>query len=337
MGRTPTSQTLDRVLHTLYAAQMHGRWSLPAMEQDAGVPRRTLEAALRDLALLDLPEHHLEPLGVFLRDEEALADPEVDENRVPVLPVDPDHDAAFDLAPDEVLVTDYAHPWLRTPPRITVPHALLLLDRLAAVAEIGDEELTEGARTLSEKIRAGVVRTAGAPAQRMLWAVEVPDDEPDHDPNVVTTLRRAIDLYRVTVTTWDDGATRELDPVDVVAHDGRTYLWAHEPGTDRFVAVAVARIEQLEVTAEPSRRPARIPPFDRYAGIGADFAIRVRLSADAAWVPRYYRCRDVEHHDDGTVSVTLDAPSKEWAIRFVRRMGVRALGATFADLNPPNA
>lgn len=331
MGRTPTSQTLDRVLHTLYAAQMHGRWTLAAMERDAGVPRRTLENALRDLARLDLPEHHLEPFGVFLRDEEALADPEADENRVPVLPADPDYDTAFDLAPDEVLVTDYAHPYLRTPSRITVPHALLLLDRLAAVAEIGDEELTEGATTLSEKIRAGVVRTAGAAAQQMLRAVEVPDDEPDHRPGIVTTLRRAIDQHRVAVTTWDDGATRELDPVDVVAHDGRTYLWAHEPGTDRFVAVAMARIERVEITAEPSRRPARTPPFDRYAGIGADVAFRVRLSAHAAWVPRYYRCRDVEHHDDGTVSVTLDAPSKEWAIRFVRRMGARATASRAND------
>ena len=317
MARPTMPTDLRRVFEVLLTVHQRGASDVESLAKEFGFSGADrLEGLLRGFGDIDLAP--IDPVSweVFVGDDEP---------------------GELHVAPGTVQV-EAAHPLFATPPRLTVAHALMILSGLQAVADLGDPELSRAADSLGRKLRDQVVRTASPAARVLLDSLLIPPDDDGPQAELVSALRKAAGRHRARLGLWsdDDAAdggqgnggvvTVVVDPVSVVADDGRTYLHAYDAQNRVFAAIPMYRVVSVEILDEPTETPRRVPPFDRRAplpGMSAQepITVRLRLAAAAAWVPEYYDCTVLERHDDGSFTLELTAPSRQWLVRFLRRLG----------------
>lgn len=313
MAAPRVSDDLRRALELLLVAHQRGPTELSALAREFGLASaERLDALLRGFADLDLAPLDVTPWEVFLTSADG----------------EPGEAGTGARAASTVVDVPATNAWFATPPRLTLEQAVLLLVGLQAVAEV-DPGLCRAAAGLGAKLRTRIVATAGREAQGLVDALLVAppgDGEPHPADAVAATLREAADLHRrVIVETWDgvgEVRRRALDPVRVVAHDGRPYLHAWDRATGSAEAVPLHLVTRVEVLEEAVALPRRLPVFEPPRGPSDGGAtVRLRLAADAAWVPEYYDATVVDRAEDGSFTLELTAPDTDWLVRLVRRLG----------------
>lgn len=312
MAAPRVSDDLRRALELLLVVHQRGPTQLAALAREFGLASaERLEAVLRGFADLDLAPLDVTPWEVFLTSPAG----------------EPGRNDADAQASATVVDVPAANTWFATPPRLTLEQAVLILVGLQAVAEV-DPGLRRAAADVGAKLRSRVVATAGREAHAVVDAllVEPPDGgEPHQVDAVAAAMREAAGRRRVLVETWDgvgEPRRRVLDPVRVVAHDGRTYLHAWDGAIGAAEAVPLHLVTHVETLDEPVALPRSLPAFEPLRGpADGRVTVRLRLAAGAAWVPEYYDATVVDRADDGTFTLELTAPDTDWLVRLVRRLG----------------
>jgi predicted DNA-binding transcriptional regulator YafY len=138
------------------------------------------------------------------------------------------------------------------------------------------------------------------------------------------TRRRRLHL-RYVVPSRDETTERDVDPMRLIAVEGRWYLegWCH-----RAEAVRLFRLDR--VVGVDVLDTAGVPP-ENAAGRDADEAlfnpspddlvVTLDLAPQARWVAEYYPVDDLEERSDGWLRVRLRAASPGWVPRLVLRLG----------------
>lgn len=123
----------------------------------------------------------------------------------------------------------------------------------------------------------------------------------------------------------DEESDRVVDPVDVVAIDGRWYLdaWCHRAGGMR--RFRVDRLVSVEETGEPAEH-APAPPAATAAFVPGPDAVVARLAVDPAgmWVVEAVPDLGTSPLPDGRTEVRLGVASTVWFERLLLRLGPHA-------------
>ncbi|HUN34177.1 MAG TPA: WYL domain-containing protein [Trebonia sp.] len=133
---------------------------------------------------------------------------------------------------------------------------------------------------------------------------------------------------RYYVPGRDEATERDVDPMRLLAVDGRTYLegWCHRAEGVRLFRLD--RVLDLTVLDEPSRVPESAEPVDVDAGLfrpsPTDVLVVLDVSPVARWVAEYYPCESVTPAPDGPegwTRVSLRTPDTGWVARLALRLG----------------
>jgi proteasome accessory factor C len=142
---------------------------------------------------------------------------------------------------------------------------------------------------------------------------------------------------RYYVPGRDEATERDVDPMRLLAVDGRTYLegWCHRAEGVRLFRLD--RVLELTVLDDAARVPESAEPVDVDAGLfrpsPTDVLVVLDVSAAARWVAEYYQCESVTAAPDGPdgwTRVSLRTPDTGW----VRRLALR-LGGDGRIVSPP--
>lgn len=127
------------------------------------------------------------------------------------------------------------------------------------------------------------------------------------------------------VATRDESTTRDVDPLRVVAVDGRWYLqgWCYR--ADDVRTFRIDRISAVEVLTIPASPPegVQLPPVAPkvFAPSDDDLTVELMLTPAAAWVADNFPIEHAEQHEDGSTTVTLKVADPTWVVRLVWRLG----------------
>jgi len=142
---------------------------------------------------------------------------------------------------------------------------------------------------------------------------------------------------RYYVPGRDEATERDVDPMRLLAVDGRTYLegWCHRAEGVRLFRLD--RVLELSVLDEAARVPESAEPVDVDAGLfrpsPTDVLVVIDVSAAARWVAEYFPCESVTPAPEGPqgwTRVSLRTPDTGW----VRRMALR-IGGNGRVISPP--
>ena len=145
-------------------------------------------------------------------------------------------------------------------------------------------------------------------------------------PELLERLRTAArERRRVAIEYYsfarDEQTTREIDPHQVFADQGRWYVaaWCHRAKGERIFRVdRISRAEALDVGFEPP------PPTDRagtfHPGPDAPRVV-LDLESDARWVAEHYPYEDLEALGDGRLRITLTVTARPWLERLLLSLG----------------
>lgn len=236
-----------------------------------------------------------------------LIDIDLDGDRITLL--DPQvFDRPLRLTRDEGLALLVAVRALSDVPGLTDRDAL---DRVLAKLEIavgGDGELAEVSSSVA-------VTLEGAQSEEM------------------TTIRRAlVEGRRLHLThiggSRDELTERDVDPIRLVAREGRWYLeaWCHLAEAMRLFRVdRIQAVTILDIAASP---PPTAIPRDLAEGLfqpsPEQQLVELLLHDGAQWVADYYPCEYVRTAAGRDLRVGLRTPDTGWVCSLVLRLGGRA-------------
>ena len=220
------------------------------------------------------------------------------------------------------------------PLRLAVDEASALLIALRMLAETGGEGDRDAVSRLIAKIEtaAGV---AAAPSSQ----VTVQQFDSKRVRAVAATLNDALSRGRRVHLrhynpTRDEDTERDVDPMRLLAVEGRTYLegWCRRAESVRLFRLD--RVLNVDVLDVPKEVPEAAEPRDIDAGLfrpsESDILAELELSPDARWVAEYNPCESVTELPDGRLRIGLRTPDTTW----VRRLALR-LGEDARVVSPP--
>jgi proteasome accessory factor C len=215
---------------------------------------------------------------------------------------------------------------IERPLRLAADEASALLVALRMLEDVGggDAAVVEGviAKLVTASGGTGVCADA---ASAHVTVVSAPDAE-GHAERLRAALagRRRVHL-RYYVPGRDEATDRDVDPMRLLAVDGRTYLegWCRRAeGVRLFRLDRVLELTVLDVAASV---PETAQAVDVDAGLfqpsPSDVLVVVDVSAVARWVPEYYPAESVEELGDGWLRVSLRTPDTRWVRRLALRLG----------------
>ncbi|MBV7295472.1 WYL domain-containing protein [Corynebacterium sp. TAE3-ERU12] len=181
---------------------------------------------------------------------------------------------------------------------------LLILRALIGMPDVADPAVV---RSAEQKLR------AVAPRAFQRFSVLLDLDSQQRSPlEVATTVRRAVDSRRVLeIDYWsgsDERSTRQVNPVQLRAVDGFTYLYATDRVTDNGEQVKpkTFRLDRIESARVLDEAAARITsespdPEDPHGFLAEDEAewVPVRIADGWTWVSEYDPVVDIEPAEDG--------------------------------------
>jgi proteasome accessory factor C len=231
---------------------------------------------------------------------------------------------------------------LDRPLRLAADEANALLMALRMLADVTGERDSDVESSQQFPVASVIAKleaaAAGltAPASRL--AVVGADDDRAMAERLRTALagRRRVRM-RYYVPGRDEATERDVDPMRLLAVDGRTYLegWCHRAEGVRLFRLD--RVLELAVLDEAARVPDWAEPVDLDAGLfrpsPTDVLVVLDVSAAARWVAEYYPCESVTpapEGPEGWTRVSLRTPDTGW----VRRLALR-LGGDGRVISPP--
>jgi proteasome accessory factor C len=210
------------------------------------------------------------------------------------------------------------------PLRLGADETSALLVALRMLAELtGLGENSALSRTIV-KLEAAAGEAA-APAAQV--AVQVDRHAED---SVLARAREALDHGRRVHLSYyvpgrDEATERDVDPMRLLAVEGRTYL---EGWCRRAEAVRLFRLDRvlgIEVLAVAADVPQDAAPHDVDQGLfqpsPEDLRVVIDLAPLGRWVAEYYPCESVTDLGEGRLRVTLRTPDTGWVRRLALRLG----------------
>jgi proteasome accessory factor C len=210
------------------------------------------------------------------------------------------------------------------PLRLGVDEASALLVALRMLAGLpGMGERSALARTTA-KLEAAA-GAAGEPAAQV--AVQLTSQG---GQAVQKRLSQALDEARRLHLSYyvpgrDEATERDVDPMRLLAVEGRTYLegWCRRAGAVRLFRLD--RILAAQLLDVPAQVPAEAEPVDLDQGLfrpsPQDVRVVLELAAAGRWVAEYYPCEEVADLGDGRLRVSLRTPDTQWVRRLALRLG----------------
>lgn len=213
------------------------------------------------------------------------------------------------------------------PLRLARDEALALivaLRALATVPGIGSHEAID--RALAKLESAAGDAAVDTNQIRVELAGTTDAAEEAHLAIVRTALegRRRLAL-RYLVASRDESTDREVDPIRLVAVDGRWYLqgWCHRADgvrTFRLDRIVAAEVLDTDGTPPPGLELSPVAPRV-FQPAKDDLSVELELSPRGAWVAENFPTEEVERRGDGTVRVVLAVSDPAWLTRVVWRLG----------------
>jgi proteasome accessory factor C len=211
---------------------------------------------------------------------------------------------------------------IERPLRLAADEASALLVALRMLSDVGG-----GDTAVVESVIAKLVTASGGAdaASAQVTVVSAPDAE-GHAERLRAALagKRRVHL-RHYVPGRDEVTERDVDPMRLLAVDGRTYLegWCRRAeGVRLFRLDRVLDLTVLDVAASV---PETAQAVDVDAGLfqpsPSDVLVVLDVSAAARWVPEYYPAESVDELGDGWLRVSLRTPDTRWVRRLAMRLG----------------
>lgn len=234
----------------------------------------------------------------------------------------------IDLSFDGDTVTVTYDAGMRRPLRLTASEATSLLVALRALADTPDIADTAAVRRALAKVEdaVGLARGSGV-------VVGLDGHEGLVVPGVRETVREAVTGHRALrmryyTVSRDEVSERTVDPMRLLALDGRTYLeaWCRSAAGVRLFRLD--RIDDIEMLSEGAEPPPEAEPTDFSAGLFAPTpdqpsAVLV-LDADVRWVAEYYAVDEFTELDDGRARVRMRYSDRSWMVRLLLGLGGQA-------------
>lgn len=231
---------------------------------------------------------------------------------------------------------------LDRPLRLAADEANALLMALRMLADMTGGHGTEVQSAQQLPVASVIAKLEAAAAGLTAPPSQMAVVGPDGDRAMAERLRAALAggrrvRMRYYVPGRDEATHRDVDPMRLLAVDGRTYLegWCHRAEGVRLFRLD--RVLELAVLDEAARVPESAEPVDVDAGLfrpsPTDVLVVLEVSAAARWVAEYYPCESVTaapEGPDGWSRVALRAPDVSW----VRRLALR-LGGDGKVISPP--
>jgi proteasome accessory factor C len=132
---------------------------------------------------------------------------------------------------------------------------------------------------------------------------------------------RALRLAYVSAT--GEPSERVVDPMRVLALDGRGYLEAWCRRAEAVRTFRLDRMESVEVLAEPASVPGDAAPVDLGAGILRPDGepVTLELDPEVAWIAEEHPVDEVTELDGGRLRVVLPVADERWLVALLLRSG----------------
>ncbi|MGD0554582.1 MAG: WYL domain-containing protein [Streptosporangiaceae bacterium] len=230
----------------------------------------------------------------------------------------PDPYCPIDLSYEGGEITVMAAETIGRPLRLAVDEASAMLVALRMLSEVpGDKSaLTR----LIGKLEAAAGEAATP--SRAVTVLDVPDVSEEIRAAFESGKRLHISYY---VSSRDEATERDVDPMRLLAVEGRTYLecWCRlAEGVRLFRLDRVLSVQVLDVDVDV---PTDAEPRDVDQGLfrpsSQDELVTLELGPGARWVQEYYPCESVDELGDGRLRVTLRTPDTRWVRRLALRLG----------------
>lgn len=221
------------------------------------------------------------------------------------------------------------------PLRLTADEGLALL---VAVRALGDVPGLTDLDAL-DRVRGKLELAVGGSAELAEPAVSISLEGADTD--AMTNVRRALEQRRRLHLTYlgaarDEVTERDVDPVQLVAKEGRWYLegWCHRAEAMRLFRAD--RIQDALILDDPANPPPTAVPRDLEEGLFRPAPdqqlVELRLRDGAHWVADYYPCEYVRPGDGRDLLIGLRTADTDWVVSLVLRLGGRADVVSPAEL-----
>jgi proteasome accessory factor C len=211
------------------------------------------------------------------------------------------------------------------PLRLGVDEACALLIALRMLADLKLPSISDGAalsRTIA-KLESAAGSAAGPSAQ-----VAVQSDGSVQSAAILVTdaLNRGKRLHiSYYVPGRDEATERDVDPMRLLAVEGRRYLegWCRRADDVRLFRLdRILGIEVLDVACEV---PASAEHVDVDHGLfrpsPQDVLVEFELSPAGRWVAENYPCEQVEELAEGRLRIWLRTPDTQWVRRLALQLG----------------
>ncbi len=216
------------------------------------------------------------------------------------------------------------------PLRLGVDEACALLIALRMLADLKLPSISDGAalsRTIA-KLESAAGSAAGPSAQ-----VAVQSDDSVASAAVQSAAALVADALnrarRIHISYYvpgrDEATERDVDPMRLLAVEGRSYLegWCRRAGDVRLFRLdRILAIDVLDVAAEV---PASAEHVDVDRGLfrpsPRDILVEFELSPAGRWVAEYYPCEQIDEMADGRLRIRLRTPDTQWVRRLALRLG----------------
>jgi len=216
--------------------------------------------------------------------------------------------------------------YLTRPLRLGSSEASALIVALRALRDGGDDTVRPVVDRTLAKLEAAAGEGA-APAAHV--EVQLPEGEAataglrgDLDRAVRERRQVRLEYY---VPARDETTSRTVDPLQLVAAEGHTYLdaWCHTAEDRRLFRLD--RVSEASVLDTEAADHSDLPPRDLSEGIfqpsARDTLATLTLDAGARWVAEYYPVESVEETGGGGLRIRLRVGDQEWLTRLLLRLG----------------
>jgi proteasome accessory factor C len=208
------------------------------------------------------------------------------------------------------------------PLRLAADEASALLAALRMLAEVPGEG--SAVARLIAKIEAAAGAAAAVSTQVTIQI------DPPNDREVAAQVRRALaDGRRIHLRYYvpgrDEATERDVDPMRLLAVEGRTYLEGWCLRAEGVRTFRLDRVLDLTVLEEPAQVPESAEHKDVGQGLfrpsASDEHVELELSVRARWLAEYYPCESVTEIGEGRLRAVLRTPDTRWVRRLALRHG----------------
>ncbi|TAK69667.1 MAG: WYL domain-containing protein [Actinomycetota bacterium] len=206
------------------------------------------------------------------------------------------------------------------PMRLSPDEAMALLVALRYLAQVPGDHDRAALQSVMAKLEAAAGEAAAGAAQ-VTVALDVPE-------GVADTVERAVRENRVVRLRYlsparDEVTDRDVDPIAVLAVEGRTYLQGWCRLAEERRTFRLDRVLSAEVLDEAAALPAGAQPsLDSDRGLRPDGPPAVlEVEPAAQWVVDQMAVDSVEELPDGRLRITAPVSDPRWAVRLALRLG----------------